>query len=531
MIKQVAQIIFIVGVAIFLSKRALRYLRYLQQDGYEVERFFSWIGANKAVDTRGILVLIAAFFVSYFLSDKSIIYILEGLIFLILGLVEPDPRKEGKKKLVFTKRAKAIFLTSTFVMIGLVLVLAYFDLLPNIFIFLALMQTPPLLLALSVLLLTPREKALQAKFLKEAHDKIQKLDPYVIGVTGSFGKSSVKNLLGQMMNLCLGPTFWPREGVNTPMGITREIRERLEDFHKYAVIEMGAYREGSIKRLCDLTPVDAGIVTAVHLMHLERFGSEQQVYNAKSELPQAIPSDGVIVLNGDNSGSRKMASEFKKEKTLIYGLDNTHGDLSVHISGYEFLREGTRFKVEFQGGIYDGFTKMHGRGALSNIAACFSMLACLGVHPEIILASLRDIRPVSNRLEVVDCGAFMQINDAYNSNPMGFRYALEVLRDLPGRRKVVVTPGMIELGDKSYEENKEIAKLFKDYCDFVILVNETNKKAYLDGLAEIGYSMEKVKWFMTRDEALSFYKEISAEGDVLLLENDLPDLQEFKEYF
>jgi UDP-N-acetylmuramoyl-tripeptide--D-alanyl-D-alanine ligase len=334
-----------------------------------------------------------------------------------------------------------------------------------------------------------------------------------------------------MMSLCLGPTFWPPEGINTPMGITRLIREKLNSSHKYAVIEMGAYKEGSIKRLCDLTPVNAGIVTAVHLMHLERMGSEEQIYKAKSELPQAVPNNGILVVNGDNAGARKMATEFRKETTLVYGLDKSKGELDVYLDEIKFDRGGTNFSISYNGVSYKGFTRMHGRGSLSNICACFALMSAIGINAELILASLRDIRSVKNRLEVADYKTFIQINDAYNSNPMGFRYALEVLRDLPGLRKVLITPGMIELGDKVYDENKAVAIEAGKVCDLIILVNETNKKAFFDGLEEIKYPKDQIKWFLTRDEALAFYKEMQAEGDVLLLENDLPDLQEFKEIF
>lgn len=521
--------VFVFGILFFIFKRSLRYLRYLQQEDYDADRFFHWIWVNRAFDIRGSLICVLSLIPVVGYSD--IILCMQGLLFLSLGFFEQDPRIFGKKKLVLTKRAKGILLVA--ISISVLVVLSGIDLGVNgsFLMQVYLTQSPPLFLAMAVLFLSPKEKRLQIKYLKEAHDKFVSLNPFTIGVTGSYGKTSVKNLLGEMMSLCLGPTFWPPEGINTPMGITRLIREKLNSSHKYAVIEMGAYKEGSIKRLCDLTPVNAGIVTAVHLMHLERMGSEEQIYKAKSELPQAVPNNGIIVVNGDNAGARKMATEFRKETTLVYGLDKSKGELDVYLDEIKFDRGGTNFSISYNGVSYRGFTRMHGRGALSNICACFSLLASLGVNPELIIASLRDIKSVNNRLEVVDYKSFIQINDAYNSNPIGFRYALEVLKDLPGKRKVIITPGMIELGEKVYEENKAVGIEAGKVSDFIILVNETNKKAFFDGLEEIKYPKEQIKWFLTRDEALNFYKEIQAEGDVLLLENDLPDLQEFKEIF
>ncbi len=532
---ELSTIILLVGLFFFMLKRSLRYLRYLQQEDYNVLRFFSWIASNRAVDTRGFLVSLISFIAIVMIGYEYLVPCLQGLLFVFLAFYEPDPRCLGKKKLVMTKRSQAIFLLA----VGLTAILSV-AIFPNLLelgalaktcTLIFLTQSPPLLLAASVLILSPKERSLQKKYLNEAHEKFIKIDPFTVGITGSFGKSSVKNLLGEMMSLCVGSTFWPSEGVNTPMGITRQIRERLKDQHKYAVIEMGAYKEGSIKRLCDLTPVDAGIVTAVHLVHLERFGSEEQVYKAKSELAQAVPQDGILIVNGDNPGARRMAMEYPKATTLLYGLDPSLGKLDVFISEIKSERTGTSFSLEHSGNKYSGHTKMHGKSALSNICACFSLLVTKGVSPELILASLREIKPVSNRLEVKDYRSYIQINDAYNSNPVGFRSALEVLNDLPGARKVLITPGMIELGDKLYHENNEIAKYAGTICDLIIIVNEVNKQAYFDGLAEIKYPQDQIKWFMTRDEALGFYKTIQAEGDVLLLENDLPDLQEFKEIF
>ena len=210
----------------------------------------------------------------------------------------------------------------------------------------------------------------------EAHNKFLSINPYAIGVTGSFGKTSVKNLLGDILSLSLGPTFWPQKGVNTEMGITREIRERMNEYDKYAVIEMGAYHEGSIQKLCNLTPIKAGIVTAVHLVHLERFGGEEEVYRAKSELPRNVPEDGVLVVNGDNAGARKMATEFKKSQTFIYGLEKNLGHLDSVMQDLVTQRDGTSFSILLKvKNILD--YEMHGRGALSNILGCFTMACAL----------------------------------------------------------------------------------------------------------------------------------------------------------
>jgi UDP-N-acetylmuramoyl-tripeptide--D-alanyl-D-alanine ligase len=305
----------------------------------------------------------------------------------------------------------------------------------------------------------------------------------------------------------------------------------MNDFDKYAVIEMGAYYIGSIRNLCEFTPVQASIVTAVHLMHLDRFGGEEEVYIAKSELPKAVAPDGILVFNGDNPGARRMANELMREKTFIYGLEREKGHLDAYMFDIAFSKLGTSFSIHWDGKKYQGFTKMHGRGALSNIMASFTMACALGAKPETVLAVIRSVTPVSNRLEVKLYTNFIQINDAYNSNPIGFKYALEVLRDLPGSRRIMITPGMIELGEKQYAENARIAEAAAKVCDIVIVVNDVNREPLMEGLQKGGIPEHRRPYFATRDEALKYYESIRKDDDNLLLENDLPDVYECEEYF
>lgn len=527
----ISSVILATGLGLFLAKRLLRYLRYFQQEEYSPRRFIAWLLQRRAWDRSG--SIIALFGVAGLIcqSCTPFIPLLMGICYAVLGIRESDPREEGKKKLVLTQRARWIWVVAFIQALILALGAALVQGIAQIPVLVVVSQLPPFLLITAVIALIPREKALQKKLKDEAHRKFMSINPFSIGVTGSFGKTSVKNLLGEILTQSLGPTFWPQAGVNTEMGITREIRERMNSYDRFAVIEMGAYHRGSIARLCRLTPVKAGIVTAVHLMHLERFGSEQDIYQAKSELPQHVPADGLLIVNGDNPGARRMATEFPRAQNLIYGLDRSKGPLDVVLEDIVTERDGTSFSILWKEQKYAGRMKMHGRGALSNIAGCFTMACALGADPLVVLAVVRNIPPVSNRLEVKDHGSFIQINDAYNSNPQGFRYALEVLRDLPGQRRILVTPGMIELGDQQYEENRKVAVEAAKICDTVVVVNRENREALCRGLEEGGLAREKIQCFERRDEALQYVLQHRQPGDILLLENDLPDLHEFSEIF
>jgi UDP-N-acetylmuramoyl-tripeptide--D-alanyl-D-alanine ligase len=213
----------------------------------------------------------------------------------------------------------------------------------------------PLILVVSNALLDPYEKDLQEGFANEARKILSSVHPFVIGITGSYGKTSSKVILTDILN-SVSPTFTTPRSINSYMGVTREIRERMKPHHKYAVIEMGAYYTGSIKRMCSLTPPNAAIVTAVGAMHLERFGSQENVFKAKSELPEALPKDGILVINGDYDYCRKMGENHKDKRVFVYGLDEEKGPVDALMYDIEPTEKGTNFAIRWQGKVYTGST-------------------------------------------------------------------------------------------------------------------------------------------------------------------------------
>ena len=309
---------------LFSFKRLLRYLRYFQQEEYEAKRYVYWLIKNAAYDKRGSLSLVAAYLIYIIAADQIAAIASQIFLFSIFIYLEQDPRKTGKTKLVMTERATRILFLAAFVLASVytasLLLIAQNGAINVVCLFLiqfALIQLTPYSLLLSNMLLSPFEKRVKGKFKQEAVDILKKVNPYIIGITGSYGKTSVKAALGEVLNNVLAPTFYPPKSINTEMGITREIRENLKSHHRYAIIEMGAYNVGSIKKLCAFTPPNAGIVTVVGMAHLERFGSRERVYQAKSELAQAVPSEGILVCNGDDPGARRMGEEHPKTKTLF----------------------------------------------------------------------------------------------------------------------------------------------------------------------------------------------------------------------
>ncbi len=520
---------FIASCILFTAKRILRYLRFLQQEGYDPKRFVRWIWDYFAFDRRGTIIVLGTAIAHFYFSGLA--FFIGATLLLGWYLQEEDPRKRGKLKLKMTERSKRIYaLTFAFY-----LLLQAGVSLNNYFLFwtgqIILFQLTPFLLVISVVILSFDENRRQKTFLKEAADKFGEVFPYVIGITGSYGKTSSKDALGNILQICLGSTFWPSKGVNTEMGITREIRDHLKKGVKYAVVEMGAYGKGSISKLCRLTPPHAGIITTVGVAHLARFGDQNTIREAKSELAKAIPLDGILVCNGDNPGTRRISQDHTKKTTLLYGFDNAKGDLDCWIKDWKITPEGTFFDLVWKGKEYKGKTPLMGKTALSNLGGCFSMACALGAQPEFVIAAIANLKPVDNRIQVHKEQGITYVRNAYNSNPEGFADALEVLKHLEGKNKVLMTPGMIELASLEDELHHNIGRKAAQVCTLVIIVGATNRDSLTRGLMSGGMAKECVIHVNKRGEALKEIEIRVKAGDVVLIENDLPDLYEAQEKY
>jgi UDP-N-acetylmuramoyl-tripeptide--D-alanyl-D-alanine ligase len=511
----------------------LRYLRFFQQEEYNSQRYWAWLRANAAFDRRASAVFIVALGAALF-DVQLLIGAAAGLA--LVGYFEPDPRKVGKIKLNMTQRARKIFVVAAACAAsawcaGVTAALGSDSAVIALAAALFFVQLLPLWFIASNWILGPFERRLQERFMNEARGIFSKHKPFVIGITGSYGKTSTKAILGQLMGATLGPTFCPPKSINTPMGITREIREKYRPEQRFAVIEMGAYNVGSIARLCRLTPPDAALVTVVGIAHLERYGSPENIYRAKSEIAVAVPDSGVLVCNGDNDGARRMALEHPKAKTVLYGMEPSRGGLACVGRDVEMTLAGMKFTIEWQGKSYPVQSRQLGLPAISNLLGAFTMACTLGADPAHAAGVLAGVEPVDNRLVLTREGGVMWLRDAYNSNPPGFSAALDILRQLPVHRKILMTPGMVELGPAQISENTRIAVEAAGICDEAIVVGPTNRAAIIDGLKAGGMAESAIRIVESREEGFTALQSIVRDGDAVLIENDLPDLYEQRESF
>ncbi len=524
---------FLLNILLFLSftafaaKRLLIYLHALQQDDYDNKRLLVWIWKHKVFDLRLTLLILATFALPAYISP-NICRLLAVFAFSYTAYVDIDPRKRSKKKLVMTSRAKRIYFPALFMagVLGLTVFVLDKGVLWDI---LLIIQIPPLLLIASNLLNMPYEKKVQKKFYDEAVAKLSEINPTIIGITGSFGKTSVKHILGHILKTA-APTLITPGSVNTVMGITRIIRERMEPNTKYFVSEMGAYGPGSIKRLCALTPPDAAIIIAIGHAHYERFKTLETVAEAKYELAEdTLSRGGHVTVHQQTLGfpASKAIYEAHKDRFTVCG-EQDDPDIDLEIKSIEQTKDGLVVVVVWEGKDYTLKAPLYGLHHGSNMAISFSAAAKLGIAPEDIITALSRCPQITHRLEVkrISDGSIL-IDDAFNSNPNGFKAGLELLPVLKddGGRSILITPGMVELGPAHDEEHRKIAAVAAQTCDVVLAVCAERIPSFVATFKEQAPDKELLE-FATFKDAEAWLVANRKSGDVVLIENDLPDLYE-----
>jgi len=540
---------FLVFIAFFTfaGKRLMTYMHVLQQEDYYNDRLLSWITTNGAFDKRitfglilvGVLVIglnIAGY--GAFLPQVLVNFLM-FILFVIGASKEIDPRKNSKKKLVSTTRAKRIFFPAF--ILAVVSVIPYV-LGANPLLWIINVKLLPFMLIVVNFCLQPFEDAVQAGYWKEAHEKVLDYQPKVIGITGSYGKTSIKHILGHILKT-QAPTLITPGSVNTPMGITRVIREELEPTHQYLVVEMGAYGPGSIKRLCDLTPPDLGIIASIGHAHYERFKSLDTVAQAKFELAEAVinknPDQGRVIIHERTlrfAHARKMKAEYPlnfivagdavnpqksaKEVSYIQPKD-------LQIQKIEQRTKGIAITFEYKNVIYSPEIPIFGIHHGHNVALAFATALELGIEADDIQDALSSVPQIQHRLEVKkQPGGTLLIDDAYNSNPIGFQSALNLLATITqSGRKILITPGMVELGVAHNDAHEKIGESAGEVCDICLVVSPARIPTFVKGFKSTGAGKTFLEFDSFKD-AQSWYAKNKQDGDILLIENDLPDMYE-----
>ena len=510
------KIAFLVAAALNFGAQAVYFTHMLQLNSYRPERYKKWCVDNdkKLVTVPRMVPFLCV--PALWLADRVeawILYAVCAAVLLLTALLCWP--KKAKKPLVVTARVRRLFLTQ-----GLLCVAILCTVLLPAYRGVALIGIGNMVVWLwtgvANYINIPFENAIAKGFVKDAARRLSEMPHLtVVGITGSYGKTSVKNYLNALLSAKYNVLMTPGS-YNTTMGVVRTIREMLRPSHEIFIAEMGAKQKNDIKEICDLVHPTYGIITSIGEQHLETFGSLDNIIATKFELADAIPAEGAVVLNYDNAYIRARGVAVP---TVTYGSADSgagyrYSDMAVDTHGCQFTLtapdgENCRYT-----------THLLGAHNIQNLAGCMALAHTLGIPLKEMVYPVRLIKTVEHRLQLLPNG---YIDDAYNSNPAGFRSALDTLAAFAAQR-VLVTPGMVELGERQDPLNRELGEYAATKCDYAVLVGLKQAPPLKEGLLAGGFPEERIFVAATLQEGLQFVNNLPREGErIVLLENDLPD--------
>lgn len=526
-----------IGILLILTIIFLRSkddLQKFQQNSYRIKRYSKWLLSknNSFFKPHEWLYVLGAIL---FIFTDALYFKILGLFLILLDyyffwLIKSATK--SKLKLNVTPRVKRIRFTNGLILMLLFAGWFYASDFAKILIeaFIAGLYLGSFLLTMvSNLINMPLEIQINNYYYTDAQ-KILAKNPNltVIGITGSYGKTSTKNVLYQILSKDFNVLMTP-ESFNTKMGLTRTIRTYLKPTHQILIAEMGAKEIGDIKELCDFVHPKMGIITSIGPQHLETFKTLENVISTKGELFKYLLPNGTAFLNVDDENILKLP--LREDLKYVHFSTNTNYKAlmplpdyaieDVHLSGkgssFTLVHIPSKKKVRLN-------TKLLGRHNLANIVSGVAVALELGVSMERLNTLIIDIKPIEHRLSYRRINdTYTLLDDAFNSNPVGSKMALEVLDRFEGNSKIIITPGMVELGSASFSLNKKLGEQISKVCNFAILVGKKQTKPIQEGLIENQYPSSKLYIASDLSDALRKLDEIVSKDDVVLIENDLPD--------
>ncbi len=440
----------------------------------------------------------------------------------LIGKTFGHPKFPPRKELVWTAKAKALFLTALVLQALVAAFLA--DGLIALVVFGLLSYIHFLFLAAATMLLRPPDFVLKSIIIARAKRKLKKFQNLkIIGITGSYGKTTMKEVLAAVLEVKFKVLKTP-DSVNTEVGIGRLILKELTAQTEIFIVEMGAYRRGDIKTLCELARPDIAILTGINEAHLERFGSIENTVGAKFEIVENSAPDALVVLNRDDERVRENYKKFVGgHKVLFYSKNNAPLPPLILRGG-----EGELLLGDYAKGMIN--------------AAC-SIARELEMTDAEILKGFSQIKPIPHRLEPIENpNGILVIDDSYNGNPDGVREAIKVLSQFKDKRKIFLTPGLVEMGERSPEIHTEIGRQLSKAADIVILIKNSVTPFIEEGVLSVSSSGERsetressldsrlrgndkpqIIWFDNTSSAHEALAKLLKPGDVILFQNDWPD--------
>jgi len=538
---QILTVLWLVGILL----RIWRLARFFQLEGYQNRRYLIWLVGKptRYIMWRALVFVGVASRITFALDragdSHELFYLLIWSIAGVIG-IWPEPVKEVKQKFKLTQRAARLLITA----FGLAIIaqigasVLFDELLASATtgtfaiitgVALLVYHISPLILPFANLINYPIEAAFRRMFRERARRTLQQAGPVVIGITGSFGKTSTKEYLAHILGSRYRVLATPKS-YNTLMGVCIVINNTLSNDYSYDffIAEMGAYVEGEIRDICKLVKPTISIVTAVGPQHLERFGSIDTIAKAKYEIIEALPPDGVGVFNWDNHYVRSMYERGYPNTRIGVSWENADHATQLRIlaKNVTFTPEGLAFDVvDTQTNEQQHFrTAIIGYHNVTNILLAAAVARHLDIPLSEIAMRVATLQPAEHRLQRRTLpGGITVIDDAYSANPVGAKNALDVLALYQEGRRVLITPGMVELGSIQDQENQKLGRYAATICTDIILVGTEQTIPLQKGIHETNFSPAHLHVFDTRDDAIEWFHRELKTGDTVLFLNDLPD--------
>lgn len=522
---------------IVLCFAAYKFFQMIQLTGYKVKGYFLWLRDTKAKYVFRIVMLsflgttctcvVSVLFHNF---NNSFIFTYLGLIFyFFFAIVFIINLYSAPKKVPLKNTARMTRLNIIFTIIASIITFALISLLYSIipmpytpYAFCVLPLTPlllPVLVPVVHLALVPIENAITGRYYLEAKLKLKKRPDLIkIGITGSYGKTSTKYMLNAILskkyNVCMTP-----HSFNTLIGVSKVVNDYLKSENEVLIIEMGARNVGDIKELTEFTNPKYAVITNIGSQHMLSFGSIANIEKTKNELIEGLPEDGYAVFFGENEGAYRLYEKCPVRKDVVGNVENSR----IKASRIRVGKKRTSFVLTIDGKEEKFITKLVGKHNVNNLLLCVDMALELGLGIEDIKSAIAELKPIPHRLEIKENqNGITILDDSYNASVEGVEAALEVLSKFNSNR-IVITPGLVELGHIEKEENYNFGEKISKVADYVIIVNRVNLEAIKSGLEKSNFDMSKVFCVDTLKEAKEKLREIVKPNDTVLFENDLPD--------
>ena len=508
------KIIIVIEYLVNFILMLLFHMHMFQLNSYFFAKHINWMKKNVNKIVKQFLFIEIPFFLTLF---NNAFFNVLAIIVLAFSIAYNFPKKKSKIALKFTPRVIRMFICEAILFAILLLVGGISE---KHLIFKVSMAN---ILSIGFAMIAnfinkPIELAIKKHYINDAK-RILKSMPnlIVIGITGSYGKTSVKNFLYKTLSSQYEVLITPKN-YNTTMGVVKTIRENLKPIHQIFICEMGATHVGDIKEICDIVNPKYGIITSVGPQHLESFKSIENVLKTKFELQEAVAkNDGYMFLNYSNEyiKNKKINSKY-----FSYGID----DPSLDYNGFNIksTSSGISFDVAKNEETAHFQTSIIGKHNVINLVGAIACANFLGVPYKKMIPKVRELKPVAHRLELINRGNITIIDDSYNSNPVSSKSAIDTLLEFEGTH-IIVTPGLVELGSNEDKYNFELGE-YAAKCDYIYLVGEKHSKPIYDGAISENFDKSKITVCSSPNEAVSKVNSLNISGKItILLENDLPD--------